>query len=93
MAGRKAPTLGEIAKEMKWECYERTVSQRTLSRGLQLELTPEGNGWKLKLSREDAMPSNQEYKVVAKAFFNKKVKHVRQPNENAIEMTTAKNWE
>lgn len=88
MARNKTPTLGEIAEQMKWECYTTNLSQRTLSRGLMLELTPKGHGWKLKMSREDTLPSNWEYKIIARAFFNQRVKHVRQPEANAIELTT-----
>lgn len=80
--------LTEIAKQMKLECYEAGYSTRTLGRGLQLMLSPAKQGWKLRMFREDTVPSSHEYKVVSRAFFNGRVKHIRQPDENAIELTT-----
>lgn len=81
-------TLSEVAKQMKLECYLTGYSKRTLGRGLQLMLAPNKQGWKLTMFREDTIPSNQEYKIIARAFFDQRVKHVSQPDENAIELTT-----
>jgi len=92
MERSKTPSLKEIAEQMKWECYETLISERTLARGLHLTLTPVGHKWKLIISRENAMPTKKDYKSVCKAFFNKRVKHIRQPSENSVEITTAENW-
>jgi len=80
--------LTEIARIMKLEAYHAGYSTRTLSHGLHIALEPYKQGWRLLMWREDAEPSKQEYKVIAKAFFNQRVKHVSQPDENAIELTT-----
>lgn len=88
MARKKVPTLREIAAQMKLECYDTGFSKRTLGHGLVLMLAPSKQGWTLTMSREDKMPSSHEYKIIARAFFNQRVKHVSQPDENAIELTT-----
>lgn len=80
--------LTEIATAMKLECYDTGSSKRELGRGLNLALAPSKQGWKLTMFREDTMPSSQEYKIIARAFFNGRVKHIRQPEANAIELTT-----
>lgn len=88
MARNKTPTLKKIAREMKLEAYTSGKSERTLGRGLQLMLAPNKQGWTLTMFREDTIPSNQEYKIIARSFFDGRVKHVRQPNKYAIELTT-----
>lgn len=79
--------LMEIAKQMKLETYQTGKSTRTLGRGLRLELTPHKNSWKLLMKRDKVAPSKQEYKIVSKAFFGLRVKHIRKTSENAFELT------
>lgn len=76
-----------IARAMKLECYQNSISQRTLSRGLMLTLTPYKQGWKLIMERNNTPPSKQEYKIIAKAFFNKRVKNILKVSENAFMLT------
>lgn len=80
--------LREIAKRMKLEAYNIGVSKRMLGRGLKLTLTPFLEGWKLMLEQDNTTPSKMEYRVVAKAFFDGRVKHISQPAENSIEIIT-----
>lgn len=80
--------LVEIAKRMKLEAYYTGSARRTLWRGLQLTLTPHLQGWCLKLQREKVPPSSMEYRVVAKAFCDARVKSVSQPSPFVIEILT-----
>lgn len=80
-------SMATIAREMKLECYQHGISQRTLSRGLMLTLTPHRNGWKLIMERQNKEPSKQEYKMIAKAFFDKRVKHIAKIERNGFMLT------
>lgn len=92
VTGQKPQSLKQIADAMRWECYEKLISERTLGRGLKLVLIPSEHKWKLTISRETSTPTKKDYKTVAKAFFDGRVKHIRQPSENSIEITTAEDW-
>jgi hypothetical protein len=80
--------LTEIAKDMKIESYNTGKSYRRLWGGLELTLTPYKQGWQLTLRRENTEPSKNEYRIISKAFFNGRVKHLSQPNENSLEIKT-----
>lgn len=81
-------SIATMARAMKLECYQHGISQRTLARGLMLTLTPYKSGWKLIMERENISPSKQEYKIIARAFFDKRVKNISQPSENAFALST-----
>lgn len=80
-------SMTTMARAMKLECYQHGISQRTLARGLMLTLTPYKSGWKLIMEREDISPSKQEYKIIARAFFDKRVKNIAKIERNGFMLT------
>lgn len=90
MARLKRATLRDIARIMKYEAYISGKSERKLAGGLHLALETYEQGWKLKIGRDDTAPSKNDYRVIAKAFFNRRVAKVSQPSKNVLELTTVK---
>lgn len=80
--------LKEIAKDMKIETHNSGKSYRRLWGGLELTLVPYKQGWQLTLRRENSEPSKTEYRVISKAFFDGRVKHLNKPDENSLEIKT-----
>lgn len=79
-------TLKVLARQMKLTAYQTGRATARLVNGIELTLTPEGQGWKLTITFPPEHPIKRSYKFISRAFFGNRVSNLSEPKEGVLEV-------